>query len=72
MTAKIIKLTARCGSTAHFRASTSKGCSWSVSRISYGIFTNGYDHVGDAGNLDDAVNVAKASWDLTASKVSIS
>lgn len=73
MTTKTIKLTSRCGAAASFRASSSNNRSWSVSRITYGLFFgNSYTHVGNAGSLEDAVNVAKAAWSRTASKVSIS
>lgn len=72
MTSKTIKLTDRSGLTASFYASTSSGRSWSVSRISYGFFSNSYAHVGSAGSLDDAVSVAKASWGRSVIRVSIS
>jgi hypothetical protein len=72
MTTKFIKLTSRCGATASFRASTSSGRRWGVSRVTYGlIFGSSYTHIGDAGSLDDAVSVAKAAWERTATKITI-
>lgn len=71
MTTKTIRLDSRCGASACFRASTSCGRRWSVSRISFGFLSNSYTHVGNAGSLDDSVAVAKATWNRTASKVTI-
>lgn len=71
MTSKNIHLQDRQGRSASYRASTSGGRQWAVSRIDHGFFGNSYVHVGNAGSLDDAVTVAKAAWGYHASKVSI-
>lgn len=71
MTSKTIRLEDRQGRSASYRASTSGGRRWSVSRIAYGLFGNSYNHVGNAWSLDDAVTVAKAAWGYEVSKVSI-